>query len=380
MLRHFSYCLLLLLAACQAGHHSFDVQLHHHEHDQLQLLTEYAAIKTAFENGHIMQARASVLALDRSHPDYRRAQRLLREQIEPARRRLYLHYLHTAKRLARHHLWFDAMWAYDQAAQVTLKPQQMRQRRDAMAAKMRHDRFVLLLQQRRKEDQRWLADFAYYHPPHGLQPDDRVYGYLRKRFSEAVDARADRAMQDARMFLREGVAEVAYVEVESVLRLQPQRKDAQQLMVQVRAALPAGFKIPAMPVASHGKRRSHPRHRQRQVSKADIERAMRQQDWHQAKQLMDAYQRHHGEDAEALMARVTALVNAAAARYFDAGSRAFRQEQLDQAIAAWRQAVALRPTMAEYVESLRRAEQLKERLQLLRQQAQSPSTPAAAGQ
>jgi len=44
----------------------------------------------------------------------------------------------------------------------------------------------------------------------------------------------------------------------------------------------------------------------------------------------------------------------------------FQQEKLDQAIRYWRKAVALRPDQTEYVDALRRAELLKERLGMLR--------------
>ncbi len=56
----------------------------------------------------------------------------------------------------------------------------------------------------------------------------------------------------------------------------------------------------------------------------------------------------------------------AASALFAQGSIAFRKEHIDDAVKLWGQAVSMQPENSEYVDALRRAMQLQERLHLLR--------------
>ena len=73
------------------------------------------------------------------------------------------------------------------------------------------------------------------------------------------------------------------------------------------------------------------------------------------------------KNATELLAKIQMRIEKKASDLFAKGGVAFRQEQLDRAIQLWGEAVSLMPKEAEYVEALRRARQLKERLTLLRQ-------------
>jgi len=107
------------------------------------------------------------------------------------------------------------------------------------------------------------------------------------------------------------------------------------------------------------------------VSADQIRVAMKRGQWLQAKQYALVYRREGGKDSDALLARIQASIEKEAAAEFAKGGEYFRQEQLDQAIEHWNKAVTLMPEEAEYVEALRRARQLKERLTLLRSGATS---------
>ena len=381
LLRVLFFSLLLALAGCQTGKKGFDhgfdrsdASFAHHDLHRMEILDSYDAIRRAFKNGHIMQARASVLAMDASHADYQKAQRLLKKEIEPARKRIFAHYLHTAEKLEKSQLWSEAMWAYDQASVVSIEPAAMEQKRDEMGQRLRQLRFERLLQQRRLEDQALLQGAAAYQPPKGVHASDKVYAYLRERYNDQMDARADQAFEEARAFLREGVPEIAYIEAESLLRFRPDSQQGQKLMQAINSAIPKYIQIPAMDAAGEHKvahankkrRSSHPKH----VTKKQVLDALHAGELLKAKQLVYIYRRNGGKGAQKLLNQVWRQVNAQAASYFAMGSSAFREEQLDRAIQYWSKAARLRPDHSEYVDSLRRAKQLKERLQLLREKSQ----------
>ena len=362
--------LALLLSACAATKSSmFEKGM------RFQVMNPYVEIKYDFERGRIMQARLRVLALDKEQQDYAVAHRYLKKTIEPARRRLFVHYLRTAKRLERAKRWADAMEAYTQAKSVTIKPEVMEKKRSEMEFRMRQLRLDRLLKLRRNEDSVWLGNLPAYEPPHGLSGKDDVYQHQREVYLEGLDERADAAYQGAKFYLRRDQPEIAYVEVESHLRLQPDSGRGKRMLAEISKEMPKQ-------IAIHGniyKKRTNNSSKRASTATAataeQIQTAMKRGDLLEARRLAHSYRRGDGKDAEKLLSQVQKKIEAKAAEKFTAGSQAFRKEKLDEAISYWSDSVALMPEQAEYVEALHRVRQLKERLNLLREQKDSDPVP-----
>lgn len=361
--------LTVMLSACgMAGHGPGAASLHTGE-ETIGLINSYTMIHQDFENGRIMRARSRALAMSREHRDYDRVQTYLRQTIEPARRRVFTHYLQMARKLEAAGSWSEAMWAYDQATAVTTKPAVMAARRDAMELKMRQLRLDRMIAHRRALDRALLNDAHNYLPPHGLAADDEPYSRIHQQYEDRLDERASLAVREARRYLRKGVPEIAYVEVESYLRLQPDASGGKQLREEILAALPAGIVIPSLAVHAVRKQGdiSHPLS-DVPVSEEQVQVALKEGALLRAKELAHAFRRNGGVNAPQLVALVDKRIEARAASLFISGSNEFRQEHLERAIAFWREAVELNPDVSEYVESLRRARQLQDRLRLLRDQ------------
>ncbi|MDQ6970650.1 MAG: 4-hydroxy-3-methylbut-2-en-1-yl diphosphate synthase [Mariprofundus sp.] len=374
-----SLCLLLLavsLSSCQLNPKGFDDTLDgllKKGSEALNIMNTFVVIQRDFEHGRIMRARARVLAMDRDHKDYAKSQLFLKQKIEPARRRIFLHYLKAAKQRERQQRWAAAMWAYDQAKAVTIKPAKMEDKRLEMEWKMRQLRFDKLLQQRRREDVALLNDGRAYTAPKGVHANDEVYGRFRDFYNDALDDRAGLAYREAKRFLRLKLPEIAYIEIESYIRLQPATAQGKKMLAQIRRKMSKRLSI--LPVHSQAiksvavvKRIAVRKH----VNKEQVIAAMKAGDWPEAQLLAQAYQRDDGQGADKLLARIQAKMDVQAAFLFTKGNKAFAQEKLDLAIGYWRGATVLKPEKSEYREALHRARQLKERLSLLREQKRNP--------
>jgi tetratricopeptide (TPR) repeat protein len=342
----------------------------------------YASLKHDLESGRIMKARSKVLAMKQSDKDYARAHKLLKEKIEPARRRLFVHYLRKAKRAEANKLWSDAMVAYKQAKDVTIKPAVMENKRLKMEYKLRQLRFNILLKQRRREDKVLLANPEAYKPPRGTSPEDKVFYRKRGHYEDDLDDRAARAYREARLFLRRGIPEIAYIDIESYLRFQPDSDRGKKLIKEIREAIPRALTIPrARKIVQKAavknklvKTRSPVKQDQAKrvavsglISAEQIQALLQRGELLSAKQYAQAYRREGGKDAAQLLAKIQRKIKREASDLFAKGGVAFRQEHLGRAIQYWSDAIALMPEEPEYVEALRRARQLEERLTLLRQ-------------
>lgn len=355
-----------MLSACQIDKGKLDHLLTKGS-ETFGITGTYDSIYHDFKHGRIMQARTRVLELDKSDQDYKKARQLLNQKIEPARRRLFVHYLRMAKDLEGKKLWSKASWAYDQAKAVSIKPEVMEKKQSELQKHMRQLRMEKLLQQRRKED---LALFSYagsYEAPNGLNPKDEIYEHMREQYNDLLDGRASLALREAKRFLHRGLPEIAYVEIESYMRLQPGSSRGSKLLASIKRDMPAFLKIPPMPASDMvnkptlAKRANHAK----SVSAKQVQVALKSGELLKAKQLAHIYRRNGGKDADKLLNQVQKRVDASAAALFSKGSKAFRDEQLARAIQYWGRAVSLKPEKSEYVESLRRARQLQERLKLL---------------
>jgi len=339
----------------------------------------YATIKHDFDYGHIMRARARALAMEQDNRDYVQSRQLLKRKIEPARRRIFLHYLRLAKRYEQQRQWSKAMQAYDQAMAVTIQPAAMQQRREAMWQQLRQLRFQRLIQQRRRQDQLLFRQSRAFIPPAGLSAQDEMYGRMRAHYHDRLDDRARLAFREAKRFLRKGAPEMAYLEIESYLRFRPDSKPGKKLLLEIKQGMPAFVKIPR--AMGHGGIENtgigNVEGKQaniegmggadQEVTVAQVQAATKAGNWLQASQLAQRYHHQHGKDAESVLSSVQHQTDAAAKKLFTKGNVAFRQERLNLAIQYWSDTVALVPEKSEYAEALRRARQLKERLRLLQE-------------
>ena len=342
----------------------------------LGLLYSYEGIKRDFDSGRIMQARERALAMDKSHKDYEQVRKLLNGKIEPARKRLLAHYLGEAKKAEDNGLWHSAAQSYEQAKEVSLNADEVEKKRLQVEFKVRQARLDVLLRQRRAEDDFLLRLASGYEAPLGVSPADDVFLSRREQYEDELNQRASKAYRDAWRYQRKGMPEVAYVDIESYLRLQPDSERGKKLMAEIRQAMPPELSIAAANVAVVVGEPSKPTAVKKVPAKrvivpetvtADqIRVTMKRGEWLQAKQYALVYRREGGKDADTLLSRIQVAIEKEAAAEFAKGGEYFRQEQLDQAISHWNRAVTLMPEEAEYVEALRRARQLKERLTLLR--------------
>jgi len=363
-------CIAVLLAGCGQGKHSLGAaDLLRLGGAQLGLISSYEMIQHDFEHGRLMEARERVLAMQRTEPDYAKAQALYREKIEPARRRVFLHYLRTARRMESRQLWSKAMWAYDQAAAVSVKPANMIIRRDKMALQLRQLRLNRLIAQRRLMDRQVLDAGDRLNPPAGLDRDDAVYTTLRARYDAMLDDRAKQAMGDAKHYVRQGLPELAYIEIESYLGMQPDEPDARLLRDRIVKTIPKALRMPVNTVSLHAavSRRHSRRSVDRPViNEEQIQLAIKRDDLVEALALARQYRDEKGASAEGLLKQLEQQAVDKAGRLFAEGSKSFRAEKLNRAITFWQHAVRLNPEEKEYAEALRRARQLQERLTVLR--------------
>jgi len=142
-------------------------------------------------------------------------------------------------------------------------------------------------------------------------------------------------------------------------------------MLEVREAMPKGLVVRALKKKGFEKKI----HREILVKvhgarKSDVIKLMRQGMWVQAKEIALLYRRNEGVGADKLLKDVNEGSEKAAAVLFARGSIAFRKEHIDVAVKMWGQAVVMQPENPEYVDALRRATQLQERLHLLRSDLQ----------
>jgi len=110
--------------------------------------------------------------------------------------------------------------------------------------------------------------------------------------------------------------------------------------------------------------------KKRSIRKSDVTTLIKKAQWVEAKDAALLYRRYEGKGADKLLKEINAGLEKSAVVLFRQGSLAFRQEHIDRAVKLWGQAVVMQPENSEYVDALRRAMQLQERLHLLRSDAE----------
>lgn len=338
-------------------------------------LNTYESAKKDFEQGHIMEARARILAMDKSRPDYSQARRLLRTKVEPARLRLLRHYKGQAEQAEKGGVWYRAQGLYAQAAEFSTAPEIFQKKSKAMEIRMRQERMELLLRQRRKEDAELIAWPDAYEASRGVAPKDEALTRARENYQDALDERIQRAYWEARRYLRNDLPELAYVQIESHMRLSPESVSGKRLLEDVKAAMPPELKIPPLggAVRKSTLRRATRPSSSEAVTAAKVEALISAGKWKQARQYALAYRREGGKGADRLLKRIDVGIQREAAALFERGRIEFRRENIDTAVKYWEKAVELMPDDTEYVDALRRAQQMQERLRLLRS-AENPDS------
>jgi len=325
----------------------------------------YKSVLRDYKAGRIMEARNTVLHMDKSRPDYADARALLRKRIEPARLRLLRHYVGAANRAEKAGTWFRAKALYDQAASFSISNAALLKKAHGMDLRMRQIRMNKLIIQRRKEDALLLNSANQYDAPKGLSPNDEVFFRQRQRLGNRLRYRARSAYLAAKRAMREGFPEVAYVEIESFRRLRPDAVNGKILMKEIRKTLPGNLRIPPIdqPIAKT------PPPASKHATAKVLQKLMNKGEWLKARRYAIVYRRKDGKGANRFLRTIKKNLDRKAAAAFKAGRIAFRLERLDQAVEHWRRAVELRPDNTEYTHSLNRALQLQERLRILRSAA-----------
>ena len=339
--------------------------------DPFGLINSYQAAKDDFDRGRIMEARSEVLAMDKRRSDYAQAQALLRNKIEPARLHLLRYYAAKAEAAERSRDWSVAMGMYEQAAGFSIHPAELQRKQQRMSLHMRQVRLNALLAQRRREDETILSWQRAYRIPMGVDANDPAYHRQQEAYASLLDERASDAYANAKHYLRRDMPELAYVEIESYLRYEPDSEKGKKLQAEIRQAMPEGLKLragrtsaarigaPAAPMVRQPESNT--------VDVEDIQKQMQQKHWLEARRLALVYRREGGEGAATLLEHIQAQIASRAATAFQQGSIAFRKENIDAAVAHWSRAVELMPDNSEYVDALQRAKQLQDRLRILRE-------------
>lgn len=319
-----------------------------------------------YESGDIMLARTAAINTPSTRPDYQQARALLRKKIEPARLRLLRHYRLSAIRAERRGVLYIALEGYRKAAELSVNDHRMQKNAERIDLVLRQKRLDRLIKQRRLEDEQLLDTLERYTPPRGLNPKDKPFERELERAQDRVLAGGRNAWNAAKRELHEGNPEVAYVEAESYQRLRPGSRRGTMLMQEVREAMPKGLHIPSMPRSlSHRTGTAAGRAQPTNVTSEKIHTLMDGGKWIQARDYAIIYRRNGGDDADSLLQTIDKTLKKQAEAAFRRGQVAFQSEQLDKAVAAWSKAVELQPDNNDYVDSLRRAQELQESFRVL---------------
>ena len=351
-----------------------------------QSLTDpIAAAERAYVRGNLMKAREILLKVPKDDPRYKEAQRLLRKKVDPARRKLIRKYRLAAERAEREGKWWRAAELYEQAASFSIAPKELLARKNKAEMRVRKERFLQLLEARRAEDEPFVRWREHYAPGKGLDPEDWVLGRKRREMERLIEQRADRALEEARLFLSRGLPEIAFVEIESHLKLAPDSEQGRRLYAEVLRAMPKELRKLALAPKKRAHRRKRVRRRRTHVAPpskskparpvhvptlAELRKAMEAHDWLKARRMALVIRREgkpeEAKEAAKLLGEIERAMAEDARKHYEKGRVFFRKEDLDAAIREWEQAVQLDPDNLEYAEALRRARLLRERLELLK--------------
>ncbi len=326
-------------------------------------LNSYKSALHDYEQGRLMEARAKIMAMSKDRDDYKAARRLLVRHIDPARRKMLQFYLDRARAHEKRYEWRLAARDFGQAAYFSIKPKRWLRQQRRLEIKIRQRRFDLLRSALQNEDRQLLARPRAFAAPRGLHGDALLRRWRQQRW-DAIDDRAQEDYRAASKQLRAGFPELAYAYLESMLRLTPGEGRGIRLMAESKKRMPKAIRLTPIHARGHGGKRLKTNHRpQVKVQSAkQIRRLITDRKWARARRYALAWKRQHGQDADALLATLARQ----AERLFRQGRQAVKDEHLALAVSLWKQAVILAPDNREYRKALEWAQQMQERLQLLR--------------
>ncbi len=363
MMHKWVWLLLLLFGGCATvitpnGHQ------HRAKPSAFAFLNSYKAALKDFSQGRIMEARAKIVAMDSTREDYPAAQRLLRQKLDPARRKMLQFYLDRARLREKQGQWKLAARDFGQAAYFSTKPKRWKKQQLRLEMKLRQRRFDLLRSVLQREDKGLLSWPGAVTPPRQLVGDPLVKEWQAQRW-DAVDDRARVAYSEASRYLRANLPELAYAELQSMLRLDPANGRGIRLLREVKKKLPPQIHLKAVKSSLRKRRAVSKRSHQplmKDLSEQTIQHLIADHRWAKARQYALAWKRQQGNNADLLLRQLASQ----AKRFYEQGRLAVKQERLSEAVRLWKQAVALVPDNDEFNKALEWAEQMQERLRLLR--------------
>ncbi|MDQ7005310.1 MAG: hypothetical protein Q9N67_10495 [Ghiorsea sp.] len=357
-------CLLLVLSSC-AGKSGNDLRV------SLGFKSAFETAQTEFHQGLIMESRSRILSIDSSDEDYKQAQTFLKKEIEPARLKLLRYYARKGKSQERKREWAKAEEAYRMAVELSQQPKALLKYKKNMNLKVRQLRFDTLYAQLKKEDTAWLKWKKAYIPPKGLLMGDEAFRLASEDMNQKMKLHEKKRWALAGIYEQKDRPELAWLYADSYLRLMPNHKKAQDLKNAMTTAVPKGFKLLKRKV-----KKSKKKLRSAKVSKkvvnipvvyvVDVESLMKKGEWLEAREkALQLRQQGHAQ-ADKLLVDIDTNILVVAEKYYQNGNLAFRTEKIGDAVKFWQQAVDFNPNEQTYVDSLRRGQQIQERLNALK--------------
>jgi len=366
MFRLFVYfCILFLVSSC-AGKTKNDFRV------SLGLVSPYEAAQTEFHQGLVMEAHNRLLMIKKDDSDYAAAQKLLNQKVEPARLKLLRYYARKGQAEEKKQSWAKAEEAFRMAAELSQQPEALKQYQENMNLKIRQLRFDSIYAQRVNEDEVWLAWQDANVPPTGLFGDDEAFAQARNVIMRAMDKHAAATWNFAEVYEKKDMPEMAWLYADAYLRFSPDDKKAQDLKNAMATAVPKGFKFSPDKKEKEVVKVKGPVSVVKVVSLTpqDVKKLMQQGKWKDAKHAALNLRKQGNAEADVLLAEIDGNMTSRAEKAYNDGNLAFSSEKIDDAVKFWQQAVDLKPNEQTYLDSLRRGQQIQERLAALNTEAE----------
>ncbi len=350
-------CLALLVSAC-AGKRGDDFRV------SLGLVSAYDTAQTSFHQGLIMEPRERLLTISQDDEDYKKAQKFLKQELEPARLKLLRYYAQKGKSEEKKKNWAKAEEAYRMAAELSQQPEALKSYQRRVNLKVRQVRFDDLYDKQKIEDETWKNWKESYVPPMGLYGDDEVFSLVRMDIIKGFDLHSAQTWSRAQTYEKKDVPELAWLYADAYLRLSPGDKKAQDLKNAMKTAVPRGFRLPkdegSVSKAKVTKAAKTP------LDTTHVKGLMTQGKWVEAKLEALSLRKQGNQEADKLLEKIDGKIAELAEDSYQKGNLAFRSEKIDAAVKFWQRAVDLKPNEQTYMDSLRRGKQIQERLGALK--------------
>jgi len=354
IVRFFTYvCLLVFLASC-AGKTNNDFKV------SLGLISPYEVAQTEFHQGLVMEAHNRLLSVKKDDKDYAKAQQFLTQKVEPARLKLLGYYARKGQAEEKNKEWAKAEEAFRMAAELSQQPKALIQYQTNMNRKTRQLRFDSIYEQRQKEDDAWINWQESYVPPKGLFGDDEAFAQARDIIVQGMDKHTLATWKFAENYKKQNIPEMAWLYADAYLRLSPGDKNALDLKNAMTTAVPKGFMFPQ-------DKKEVVKIKRTVVVKVtlmpkDVRALMQQDKWLEARHAALDLRKQGNAEADELLAEIDGNITARAEKAYTKGNLAFRAEKIDDAVKFWQQAVDLKSNEQTFLDSLRRGQQIQERL------------------